>query len=72
MDETFDFILELQAFIRVVAMVPVVPAVLIAVSTGRWSVHPPSKRELVHNLHKDLGPRSIQGGVIVEPQSGRP
>ena len=49
MDETLDFILELQAFIHVVAMVPVVLAVLIAVSTDGWSVHPPSRRELVHN-----------------------
>ena len=70
MDETFNFILELQAFIRVMAVVPVVPTVLIAVSIGGWSVHPSSWRELVHNFYENFGPRSIQGGEVMEPRSG--
>ena len=71
MDETFDLIFQLQAFIRIMTVVPMVPTVLVVVPFGGWSIHLPSWRELVLDLHEDFRSGNIQEGIIMEPWRGR-
>ena len=71
MDEMFDLIIYLQAFIHIMAMVLMVPIVFVSIPSGGWSIHSSSWRELILDLHKDFGPESIQEGIVVEPWRGR-
>ena len=54
-DELLDLISELDAFLRVVAMVAVVKTELVGVALFEMCAHPLWPRELLPDLHQYLG-----------------
>ena len=65
-NELLDLVLELDAFLCVVAVVAVVEAELVGVALLGVCAHPLWPRELLPDLHQHLGLRGVEGGVAVE------
>ena len=72
-NELLDLVLELDAFLRVVAVIAVVEAELVGVVLLGVCAHPLRPRELLPDLHQYLGLRGVEGGVVAElPWRGTP
>ena len=70
-NELLDLVLELDAFLRVVAVVAMVEAELVRIALPGVCAHPLWSRELLSNFHQYLDFRCVEGGIVAKSSWGR-
>ena len=69
LDEIFNLLVQIIAFVRVMPMVPVEAAILVPIALVGISLYFlwPLQRRIVLDLHKNLFKRHVQGRVLQIP-----